>query len=461
MIVGRVLVLVLCLSCAAASTRAQDSRPAGPDPEIAAALKRISRERIEATIRRLAAFGTRHALAPAADADRGGPAAARFILGEFEKAGTAAGGRMTAALSPFDPREQKGVARFLPEWWKEKTLTNVVAKLQGSEPDRILIVGGHFDSRATERFDVKADAPGANDDGSGTAVVIELARALAEARTRASVWFVAFTAEEEGLWGSEALAAELDRGHANVEAILNNDIVGGGRHDEPGAPRNVIRLFSEGRPVFDPEAHPTVQAWARGESESDSPSRQWARFVRAKAAIHVPTADVRLVFRQDRYLRGGDHKSFNVHGFAGARMTEDAENYDRQHQNIRTEGGKRFGDLPEFVDYEYVRLVAEVNAAAILEAARAPRSPSNVFIDTRNLMNETRLLWAKSVDPAIAGYRIHMRRTHEPDWTVTRDVGLQNEATVPESKDDWLFAVSAVDRDGRSSVPAFAGARRR
>jgi hypothetical protein len=450
---------VLAAPCPSAS--AQDSQPATrkpvdtPDPQIAAALARIDRARIESDVRRLASFGTRHALSPWADEARGAGAAARWIKTELEAAAAGSAGRMSVRLHEFDPRSLKGAARFLPEWWKEGKLRNVVAELRGSEPDRVLIVGAHYDSRAGERFDVSADAPGANDDASGTAVVLELARCLAKVETRASIWFVAFTAEEMALWGSQALARDCDDQGIAVEAMLNNDIVGGARNREPGIERDVLRLFSEGRPQAGADAHPRVAEWARGESESDSPSREWARFVRRSAALYVPEVQVRLIFRLDRFLRGGDHRSFNQLGFAAARLTELAENYDQQHQNVREEGGVRYGDLPEHVDYDYAAKVARVNAAALLAAARAPAPPRGVAIDVAALMTQTRLTWKKAPDEGIA-YRVLLRRTTDPEWTIAREVGGAAEATLPESKDEWLFAVAAVDQHGRCGIAAFA-----
>lgn len=455
------ILFLLTLGIRSASMSGQESAPATPDvadrAAIEAALLGIDAKAIEADIRRLVAFGTRHALSPQGDPNRGAPAAARWILAEFEKAAQKSDGRMSARLHAFDPRSLKGAARFIPDWWKEKELENVVAEIKGSEPGRIIIVSGHYDSRVSERFDAKSDAPGANDDGSGTAVVLAMARALAPIKTRATIWLVAFTAEEMQLWGSQALARDCDEQGLNIEAVLNNDIVGGARNREPSAEKDVVRLFSEGRPQATAESHARFKAWAAGESESDSPSREWARYVADVGGELTKDLTVRLVFRLDRFLRGGDHRSFHQLGYAAARLTEAAENYDLQHQNVREEGGKKFGDLPDRVDFDYVAKVARLNAAAVLSAASAPAPPVGVAIDAAQLMNETRLVWKASNDASIKGYRVLLRRTHEATWTSFRDVGLKNDVQLAESKDDFLFAVQAIDHAGRRSIPTFAG----
>lgn len=440
---------------------AQESRPASPDAEIEAALARVSKDRIEANVRKLVGFGTRHAMSSWSDPDRGVGAAARWIQGEFEAIARTSNGRMKVRLQEFDPKTLKNAARFLPEWWKEGLMRNVVAELAGDDPTRILVVSGHYDSRVGERFDATSDAPGANDDASGTAVVLEAARALAPLKMRATIWFAALTAEELQLWGSQALAREADQNGSGIEAVLNNDIVGGARNGEKGVAKDLIRLFSEGRPRADAESHARVKAWAAGESESDSPSREWARFVKRTASRRVPDAEVRLVFRLDRYLRGGDHRSFNEFGFAAARLTEQAENYDRQHQNVREENGVRYGDHPEYVDYAYAAKVAQVNVAALAAAALAPAPPTGVRIDTTKLMNQTRLVWKPSDDPEIVDYRVRMRLTHEPDWTADRLIGKSGAVVLEESKDDWLFAVEAVGKNGLPSIPVFPTANLR
>ncbi len=432
------------------------------DPEIVAALKRIDAGRIEKDIRKLVSFGTRHALSSQDDPDRGVGAAGSWIKSELEKAAAASEGRMTVSFDPFDPRDFAGRDRERVDGMGVHEIRNVIAKLEGSEPDRVIIVSGHYDSRCGQRWDVTSDAPGANDDGSGTAVVMELARALAPVKTRASIWFACVTAEEEGLWGSSHLAKFCDENGIVVEAMITNDIVGGAKDKNGFSEDHVLRVFSEGRPQARPDSHPRRKRQARWPSESDSPSRELARHTARMMELYTPDFRPRLIFRLDRYLRGGDHRPFTLLGYPGIRLTEPKENYLQQHQDVRKEKGVQYGDLPDEVDFAYVARVARANAASLLGAARAPRPPRGVRL-LAALTHESTLFWKKTDDPSVKGYRLLMRRTTEPRWSRRQDLALVDEVTVPESKDDWLFALQAVDAEGRASLPTFAlpGRRRR
>ena len=420
---------------------------------------RVSAKRIEADVRRLAACGTRHTMSSFQDESRGIGVAARYLLAEFEEAAARSNGRMTASLQEFD---LPAVARRVKGTETDGILRNVVAKLEGSERNRVIIVSGHYDSRASRAYDTKADAPGANDDASGTACAVELARVMADLRPRATIYFVAFTGEEQGLWGSSHLAKWCDAEKIDVEAMITNDIIGGAKDAEGKSEDDVVRLFSQGRPVLRRDNVPgRLRRAARGQSESDSPSRQLARYIADVAKKFVPAMSTRLVFRQDRFLRGGDHRPFNELGYAAVRFTEPKENYTRQHQDVRVEDGVTYGDVPDRVDYAYVAHVTQMNAAAVASLALAPAPPKRVGIDISRLMNGTRLAWSEVDDATIAGYRVLLRRTHEPTWSVRRDVGVVHEVTVAESKDDWLFAVQAVTKDGTASLPVFADPIRR
>ena len=453
------LVLALLTSTPLGFVRAQ-SLPR--DPEVAAALRRIDADRIERDIRKLASFGTRHALSSQDDPVRGVGAAGAWIKSELEKAAALSEGRMAVSFDPFDPRDFAGRDRERVDGMGVHEIRNVIAKLEGSEPGRVIIVSGHYDSRAGQRWDVTSDAPGANDDGSGTAVVMELARALAPIKTRASIWFACVTAEEEGLWGSRHLAKFCDEEGITVEAMITNDIVGGAKDKNGFSEDHVLRIFSEGRPHARPDSHPRRKRQARWPSESDSPSRELARHTARMMELYTPDFRPRLIFRLDRYLRGGDHRPFTLLGYPGIRLTEPKENYRHQHQDVRREKDIQYGDLPQYVDFAYVARVARANAASILGAARAPGPPRGVRL-LAALTNESTLFWKSTDDPSVKGYRLLMRRTSEPRWSRRKDLALVDEVTVPESKDDWLFALQAVDADGRASLPTFAlpGRRRR
>ncbi len=421
------------------------------DKVISDALKRIDSKRIQAHINTLASFGTRHALSTGKK--RGIVEAGKWIKRHFEKCAASSSGRMLVRYDSFDPRKFARGDRLALSKLKVKEIRSVLAILHGSEPERVIVVSGHYDSRASKRNDVTTDAPGANDDGSGTAAVMELARVLATVETKATIIFAALTAEEQGLWGAKNLAQQMDKNQVQVEAMITNDIIGGAKDNNGKSEEFVVRVFSQGRPQARPNSHDRVKRLARVPSESDSPSRQWARYLADAAATYVPKMKTRLIFRLDRFLRGGDHRPFTELGYAALRMTEPKENFTRQHQDPRVENGIRYGDFPEHVDPAYIARVARINAAAILSLARAPRPPAAAYISSR-LSNNTNLSW-KPV-PGAKSYRILMRRTHEPTWTKSRDVGLVLKCELEESKDDWLFAVQARDEGNHGSLPTFA-----
>jgi hypothetical protein len=305
-------------------------------------------------------------------------------------------------------------------------------------------------------MDPRSDAPGANDDASGTAVALECARVLASEQPRATIVFAAVAGEEQGLVGSEMLAKKLVAGEKDVVFMITNDIVGGVVGSSGRREPNLLRCFSEGVPSGPRNEQGRIGKTVVG-SDNDAPSRQVARYLAARAPVYRPGFEVRLIFRQDRYLRGGDHKPFNELGLAAIRLTEPNENYDWQHEDVREEAGRKFGDRLENVDPDYVRAVAQVNVAAILEAALAPASPRQVRMDISKLTPHTTLRWAKNGEPDLAGYAVLFRLTHEPTWTKRRVVSKEATEVTLEgfSKDDWLFAVEAFDERGRRSVPVY------
>lgn len=403
--------------------------------------------RIEADIRTLASFGTRHTLSDVESTTRGIGAARRWIRSEFDRIGREHhGGRLRVEFA----RHEVVAGRRVPEG---AAVVNVVATLPGRNPKRLLVVSGHYDSMPTSVMDVEADAPGANDDASGVAVVLECARLLGGLEPEATVVFIAVAGEEQGLLGARAQAQSWKREDFAVDAFITNDIVGGARGSNGRLEPDRVRLFSEGVP--------SGGGRVTG-SDNDAPSRQLARYLREVAQQTQPDFEVQLIFRQDRYLRGGDHRAFNDEGFAGVRFTEPNENYQHQHQNVRESDGVLYGDRPENLDFGFIARVSGVNAEGLRALALAPGSPRRVSMDISKLTPDTLLYWLPPEGTEPAGYRVRMRRTHEPFWTEVRDVGPEREALLEGySKDNWLFAVEAYGPDGSRSLPIYPSPRRR
>lgn len=415
----------------------------------------VSGGRTLGKVQRLAGFGTRHTLSETESDERGIGAARRWILSEFERYG----GRLEPRLERFEvppgPRLPEGAE-----------IVNVVAVLPGTLPEaahRRYYVVGHYDSRNSDGADAEGDAPGANDDASGTAVVMELARALADAELDATVVFLCTAGEEQGLYGARYhVESALARGE-NIAGVLSLDIVG-----DPSVPPGVedlldarrhIRVFSQGAPR-QADAQTLSRISSLG-AESDSVSRQLARLIAETGRQKQTPVQAMLVFRNDRFLRGGDHTPFVDAGIPGVRFTTVHENYTRQHQDVREEDGVRYGDTPDFVDPEYLEGVARLVGASLVRLASAPAPPANTRIITAQLANDTTLRWDASPEPDVAGYEVVWRLTTEPEWTGAEDVGDVTEATVPRSKDNWLFGVRAYDDEGWRSPVAFPVAARR
>jgi len=414
---------------------------------IDAMLAEVSPDRLEATVRRLAAFGTRHTLSRTASDGRGIGAARRWIKAELE---STPGLQVSfdSHLVPPGPRVPR-----------ETEVVNVVAVLPGSMPEaagRRYAVVGHYDSRCTDVMDAEGDAPGANDDASGVAAVMELARVMAGRRFDATLVFLATAGEEQGLLGARAHARAARDAGTDYRAILNNDIVGDPGGQPPGERR--IRVFSEGIP---PGASPEeVKRIALLGAEQDSPSRQLARYTVEVAALHRPGVEPMPVFRADRFLRGGDHLAFLAEGFPAVRVTDLREDYARQHQDPRVEAGVRYGDTPEFVDPEYLAAVARLNGAVLAHLANAPRPPEDARVVTAALANDTLVRWSASLEPDTAAYEVVWRETTSPVWQRAFDAGAATELRLDLCKDDGVFGVRARDRDGfRSPVVPCAAAK--
>ena len=423
---------------------------AGPlaksNPEIRQILGRIDARNIEATIRKLVSFGTRNSLSDQASPTRGVGAAVNWLYSEFVKASQSSGGRMTVSRQEFD--QAKGSR--IPEPVK---MTNIVASLKGTQAesaDRYYVVSGHYDSMCTSPVDAKCDAPGANDDASGTAAVLEMARAMAPYKFDATIVFMTVPGEEQGLYGSTHFAEEAKKQSLDIEGMLDNDIIGSSLGGNGIRDRNHVRVFSEGVPSNETPAEANVRRGVGG--ENDSASRQLARFIRDVGLRYMPAFNVTMVYRRDRYLRGGDHIPFLERGYPAVRFTEPNENYHHQHQNVRIEEGVQYGDLPEFDDFGYIAQVARLNAATLASLALAPAAPKNAVVLTRNLTNDTDLQWNKNPEPDLAGYEVVWRDTTSPVWTNSVWVGSAEKYTAKGmSKDNYFFGVRAVDRDGNRS----------
>jgi len=417
------------------------------DPQIAAALARVSAQRIQANIEKLVSFQTRLTLS-AQDADsvkagHGIGAAREWIKAEFESYSRACGGCLEVKTDSFT----EAPAERIP---KPTVITNVYAVQKGTGPEsakRIVLVTGHYDSRNSDTLDVSGIAPGANDDASGTAVSLECARVLSQMKFPATIIFLTVAGEEQGLNGSRHFARMARDQNWNIEAVLNNDIVGGDR--SPQQNPEVVRVFSEGVPLAATETE--LRQVRNLGGESDSASRLLARYIAEVSRTYQTAAQPLLVFRLDRYLRGGDHYSFNQQGYAAVRFTEYREDYNRQHQNVRTENGIEYGDLPRFVNFDYVANVARLNAATLASLASAPAPPARVRLQTKELENNSTLTWEAS--PGSASYEILWRDTTSPEWEHAQPAGNVARATLPLSKDNVIFAVRAVDSMGHRSLP--------
>jgi Peptidase family M28 len=415
----------------------------------------ISSARIEATIRKLASFGTRHTLSDPDNPDRGIGAARRWIKAELQSYARESGGRLIVEEDSF-------VQPVAPRVPRPTALVNLVAILPGIQPtskDRWLVVSGHYDSIPSPMSDANIDAPGANDDASGTAVSMELARVLSKHQFDATLVFLAVAGEEQGLLGATHWAEKAKQEGRQIEAMITNDIVGNTQGGNGIKDNRRVRVYSEGVPSDETEAQARTRRSVGG--ENDGRSRQLARFIKEAGELYLNDFDVTLVFRRDRYGRGGDHIPFNERGYAAVRFTEPNENFDRQHKKVETVGGVEFGDVVDRVDFAYVAQVARVNLAALASLALAPAPPTDVRFGTGRQEYDTRIGWKRGSEPDLAGYRVVWRATHQPFWTRGLDILAVKptdsvEAVVKGlSKDDWFFAVQAVDRDGNASLPTF------
>ena len=442
-----ITLLLVALNCAAQGTKSEPTMVA--DPAIAAALQQISAQHIQASIEKLVSFGTRLTLSaqdPTSIAGGHGIGAAReWIKSEFERYSKECGGCLEVKTDGFTEQPTERIP-------KATEITNVYAVLKGTDAanaKRIVLVTGHYDSRNSDTLDVSGDAPGANDDGSGTAVSLECARVLSKMKFPATIIFLTVAGEEQGLNGSRHFAKMAKDQGWELEGVLNNDIVGGDRSAEQD--HSVVRVFSEGVPTAATEQD--IRRIRGLGGESDSGSRQLARYIADVGRAYDTGVKPMMVFRLDRYLRGGDHYSFNQLGFSAVRLTEFREDFNHQHQNVRTENSVEYGDLAKFVNYDYVAHVARLNAATLASLASAPAPPTNVRLQTKDLENHSTLTWEVSPGGLAAGYEVLWRPTTSPEWEHAQNVGVVTRTTSKLSKDNVIFAVRAVDRTGHCSLP--------
>ncbi len=432
--------------------------PAPPQQTIITDIvKSISAKRIETTIRKLVSFGTRNTLSSTDDEKIGIGAARRWIKSELERCNKENGNPMTIT---FDEHTAPVSAR-IP---KPTTIVNVVATLPGTDPsskDRIYVVSGHYDSMSGDVLNALAAAPGANDDASGTAVSIELACVMSKHKFDATLVFMAVAGEEQGLLGAAHWAKQAKEKGLNIAGMITNDIVGNTRGMKGERITDRVRLFADGIPAKK-EQTDEMLALLRTGGENDTPARQLGRFIKTHAERYVPNFSVQLIYRRDRYLRGGDHIPFLDQGYAAVRMTEPIENFNHQHQNVREEDGIKFGDLPEFVDFEFAANVGRVNAVALAALALSPAAPQEVEIENLRLENDSTLRWKANAESDLAGYRIVWRDTTSPTWQFAKDVGLlTRETIIGVSKDNVIFGVQAIDKAGNASVVSYPKPYRR
>ncbi|MFI6486790.1 M20/M25/M40 family metallo-hydrolase [Streptomyces sp. NPDC050564] len=434
------------LSASPEQRRPPSAQP--PTRELRALLREIDPDRMEATVRKLVSFGTRHTLSAQDNPVRGIGAARDWIAAELRSYAAASGGRMTVDLQSYIQQP----ATRIPTATR---ITNVIATLRGSvTPERVYVVSGHYDSRVTDVMDATSDAPGADDDASGVAVAMELARVMATRRPASTIVFAAVAGEEQGLYGATHMAEQFKSAGADVQGMFTNDIVGSSTADDGTRDPYTLRLFAEGVPSSETPEQAATRRSVGG--ENDSPTRQLARFVRDVADNDATGMHIRVIHRRDRYRRGGDHIPFLERAYPAARFTEPAEDFAHQHQDVRVdENGQQLGDLPEFCDFSFVGRVAKVNAAALWTLAQAPGTPRGAKIITSTLTNSTQLVWTRGAEPDLAGYEIVWRETTAFEWTHVISAGDVTTYEVDLSKDNVFFGVRAVNRAGNRSPVAF------
>lgn len=447
--------LLLSLAAIAVYVTTQAQTIVQKDPVIEKMVSEVNADSLKSYINTLVAFGTRNTLSTQTDPKRGIGAARLWVLSKFNDFAKKSGGRLSAFIDTTT-LQPDGRRVDLP-----LVLGNVVATLKGTDPndDRIFIVSGHLDNMRSNVMDREKDAPGADDDGSGTANVIECARIMSQHSFPTTVIFVAVSGEEQGLLGSTYMAEKAKKANWNVEAVLNNDIMGSNNSSETNIINNTkIRIFSEGLPAFELDKNATnIRNLGL---ENDGKARQLARYVKETGERYVDNLEIVLIYRNDRFLRGGDHTPYVQRGYAAVRITEMNENYYHQHQDVRVENGIQYGDLPEYVDFEYLRKNTAMNLCNLANLAKSPGMPQEVSIEVRRLTNYTSLSWKAPKNGKPKGYYILMRETTSAFWQ-KKIFTTQTEIQLPYSKDNYFFAIQSVSDDGNESLAVVPGVARR
>lgn len=417
------------------------------DPEIDQMIKEVSADSLQSYIKTLVAFGTRNTLSTQKDPKRGIGAARNWVLSKFNQFAKQSNGRLTAYID---------TTTYGPDGRRVDTpinLGNVVATLKGTDPNdnRIFLISGHLDNMRSNVMDRTGDAPGANDDGSGSAAVIECARIMSKHSFPATIIFVTVSGEEQGLLGATYMANKAKKEGWNIEAVLNNDIMGSNNSSETNIIDNTkVRVFSEGLPAY--ELDKNGKMIRQLGLENDGKARQLARYVKEIGERYMDNLEVVMIYRNDRFLRGGDHIPYVENGYAAVRITEMNENFYHQHQNVRKENGIQYGDLLEFMDFEYLRKNTGLNLSNLANLAKAPAMPEQVKVDVKRLTNFTIINWSPPKTGKVKGYYILMRETTSPIWQkkiFTTDTSAQ----LPYSKDNYFFAVQSVNETGNESLP--------
>jgi hypothetical protein len=440
-------------SAAKAGTHATPLHKPEPSGDLINLLRSIDPKRIQNTITTLAGFGTRHTLSSQTDPVRGIGAATAWVVAQMNAIAATSNGNMTVQQQTFT----QPVTSTIPV---PTSITNVIATLQGTAtPERFYVITGHLDSRCTDILNFTDDAPGADDDASGVAVVLELARLFATKQFPGTLVFATVDGEEEGLYGSTFMAQQMKAAGNDVEGMFSNDIVGASQAFDGTRPDPfTVRMFSEGIPTAATSNQIAIMQSVGG--ENDSLSRQLTRYAQEVAPFWLTGMNIRAIWRRDRYLRGSDHLSFQGQGYPACRFTEPRENFNHEHQNVQVVNGVQLGDLLEFVDFNYVARVARVNAATLWALASSPATPKGLQIHTAPPVNFsgtnlTTLGWNANPESNLTGYEVVMRETSAPDWTSATNVGNVTSVTLNISKDNVQFGLRAVDSNGNRSPVAF------
>ncbi|RQP22971.1 M20/M25/M40 family metallo-hydrolase [Piscinibacter terrae] len=444
----RFLGAAMALLFAAGAAWAQ--APMAEPPGLRAMADAVDARELRATIQTLVGFGTRHTMSDTVSETRGIGAARRWVQSRFNAIGRDCGGCLQVATP-----SQVVTGPRIPT---PTEVMDVVAIQRGtSDPERVILITGHLDSRVSDVMNATSDAPGANDDASGVAAVIEAARVLSKHKFRATLVYAALSGEEQGLHGGKVLADHAKQQGWQVQADLNNDIIGNSRGGDGVHDTTTVRVFSEGTKATETPQQANRRRYNGG--EVDSPSRNLARYIASLSERVLTNFHVRMVYRTDRFGRGGDQVSFLEAGYPAVRLTEGHEDYTRQHQDLRTEGGVAYGDTIDGIDFDYLAQVTRLNVVSMAAMVQAPAPPSGVVVEGA-VTPHTTLRW-KTVAGA-AAYRVWWRDTTDVQWTHSRTVqaatGASQSATLRNiNVDDWFFGISAIGADGSESPVVFPG----